>query len=421
MSQRNDFLASYLIETPFPPEQAAEVLAGEQSSGTFVRVEGETDALRDRFRAKIVGIEPLETLTKPTLDNDFLRRRGISGPYRRAIIRVSFPEDNVGTNLPTLAATVAGNIYDLGELTAVRLLSLELPQSYARGFDRPRQGIAGTRRLIGIEERPIIGTIVKPNIGLSVEDTASLVGRLCEAGVDFIKDDEVMANPPHAPVARRAPAIMRVIDQHAERSGKKVMYAFNITDETDAMRRHADAVAAAGGTCVMASVNWVGFGGMQTLRRHWPHALHAHRNGWAMMSRHSGLGMSFEAYQVLCRLAGIDQLHVNGLSGKFWEPDESVIDAARACLKPIAGDDAVLPVFSSGQWAGTVARTYAALASRDLIFLAGGGIIGHPDGAGAGVTSIREAWDAAIAGTPLAQHARSHPALARAIEKFGSP
>src|SRR5690349_10532627 len=145
MSQRNDFLARYLIETPFPPEQAAEVLAGEQSSGTFVRVEGETDALRDRFRAKVVGIETLETLAKPTLDNDFLRRRGVSGPYRRAIIRISFPVDNVGTNLPTLAATVAGNIYDLGELTAVRLLSIELPPPYARGFDRPRQGVAGTR------------------------------------------------------------------------------------------------------------------------------------------------------------------------------------------------------------------------------------------------------------------------------------
>ena len=41
--------ATYLIETPLEPAHVAEVLAGEQSSGTFVRVAGETDALRQRW------------------------------------------------------------------------------------------------------------------------------------------------------------------------------------------------------------------------------------------------------------------------------------------------------------------------------------------------------------------------------------
>ena len=35
------------------------------------------------------------------------------------------------------------------------------------------------------------------------------------------------------------------------------------------------------------------------------------------------------------------------------------------------------------------------------MYLAGGGIIGHPDGAAAGVASLREAWEAAVAGVSL--------------------
>ncbi len=53
-----------------------------------------------------------------------------------------------------------------------------------------------------------------------------------------------------------------------------------------------------------------------------------------------------------------------------------------------------MPAFSSGQWAGTVAPTWAAVGSDDLLFMSGGGILAHPGGAAAGVASIRQAWAA---------------------------
>jgi ribulose-bisphosphate carboxylase large chain len=416
---RRDFRATYLIETPLALEQAAEVLAGEQSSGTFVRVAGETDDLRRRARAVVLSIRQTGVTDTPSLPNAFLERRGIRGPYKQAHVTVSFPVDNVGANLPTLAATVGGNIYDLGEMTGVKLLSLDLPADYVRLFDAPRHGVGGTRALTGRQAGPILGTIIKPNVGMSPEQTADTVAGLCEAGVDFIKDDEVMANPPHSPLAQRVEAVMRVINDHAQRTGRKVMYAFNISDDLDAMRAHAARVEAAGGTCVMASLNWCGFSAIQALRRCTPLAVHGHRNGMAMMSRHPALGIAFPAYQALWRLAGVDQLHVNGLAGKFYESDDSVIESARACLAPMAGDDAVMPVFSSGQWAGTVPPTFAALGSDNLIFLSGGGILGHPDGAAAGVQSIRDAWDATAAGVPLSEFARARPALAQALAFYG--
>jgi ribulose-bisphosphate carboxylase large chain len=76
----------------------------------------------------------------------------------------------------------------------------------------------------------------------------------------------------------------------------------------------------------------------------------------------------------------------------------------------------VMPVFSSGQSARQIPPAYAALQSPDFIMTAGGGIMAHPDGPAAGVRSMREAWDAARAGIPLEEHARTHPDLGRALE-----
>ena len=415
-------LASYLIETPLDPAAVAEVMAGEQSSGTFVRVEGETDALRERSRATVESIVELPAAQAPSLPNAWLERKGRGGPWRRARVEISFPAANIGANLPTLAATVAGNLYDLGEVTGLRLETLHLPAAYRSRFELPRVGLAGTRRAAGVEQGALVGTIIKPNVGLSANETAALVGRLCAAGVDFIKDDEVSADPAHAPLAQRVPAVMAVVREHRERTGKQVMVAFNITDETDAMRRHADLVEREGGNCVMASLNWCGFSAIQTLRRHTPLAVHGHRNGYGALSRHPLLGISFQAYQALWRLAGVDHMHVHGLQGKFAQTDEEVVDSARDCLAPLAGgiDDRVMPAFSSGQWAGTVPATWAALGSDDLLFMSGGGILAHPDGAAAGVASIRQAWTAVREGVPLAERAREAPELARALAFFGA-
>jgi ribulose-bisphosphate carboxylase large chain len=53
------------------------------------------------------------------------------------------------------------------------------------------------------------------------------------------------------------------------------------------------------------------------------------------------------------------------------------------------------------------------------MYMCGGGIQGHPDGPAAGVRAVRAAWDAAIAGVPLAAMAAHVPALARSLERFG--
>ena len=415
------FEATYLIETPLDPADVAEVMAGEQSSGTFTRVAGETDELRSRTRAVVTKVEALETVDAPSLPNAWLAKKGISGPWRRARIAISFPVDNVGANLATLVSIVAGNLYDLGEVTGLRLDTITLPASFRSRFPLPTQGIAGTRKLTGVASGPLVGSIIKPNVGLSPSETAALVAKLCEAGLNFIKDDEISADPVHAPLVQRVPAVMEVVRRHQDRTGKAVMVAFNITDETDAMKRHADLVAREGGTCVMASLNWCGFSAIETLRRATDLALHGHRNGFGALSRHPLLGISFQAYQTLWRLAGVDHMHVHGLQGKFAQEDAEVVSSARDCVTPLSEgiDDRVLPAFSSGQWAGTAQPTWDAIGHDDLLFMAGGGILAHPGGPAAGVASIRQAWAAVADGTSLDAAARSHAELRQALDFFG--
>jgi ribulose-bisphosphate carboxylase large chain len=416
-------LARYRIETCLPVEQVAEVIAGEQSSGTFLPVPGETEELKARARARVMDIKLLGAVDVPSLPGGRQPKTGAGkSSYQRAEIAVAFPFANLGANLPTLVATVCGNLYELADHTGCKLLDLELPAAFGEKYPGPGFGIAGTRKLAGVFDRPIIGTIVKPSVGLSPEQTADLVGQLGEAGIDFIKDDELQADGPHCSLKDRVAAVMRVVHQLADRTGKQVMFAFNITDDLDAMFRHHDTVLAAGGNCVMASLHSVGWAGLLELRRRCGLPIHGHRNGWGMYSRHPLLGVEYPAWQKLWRLVGVDHLHVNGLQNKFWEPDESVVRSIQACRTPMfRADDTAMPVVSSGQWGGQAPETYRHTGTTDIMYLAGGGILGHPLGPAAGVRSLRQAWEAAVQGIALETYAETHAELREAMNAFGTP
>jgi len=417
---RQEVLATYLIETPHSLEHAAAVIAGEQSSGTFVSVPGETNELKERFGAQVRSIEALGTVETPSLPGSKAPRDNAAGTkYLRGRIVIAFPLHNIGPSIPSLLATVAGNLYELQELSGCRLEDLDLPWAFAEKYPGPGFGIDGTRRLANVHGRPMIGTIVKPSIGLSTEALSKLVRDLALAGLDFIKDDELHADPPYAPFAERVAAAMQEIERVADETGKKTMYAFNITGDIDHMLRAHDLVKQHGGTCVMINVNSVGFAALAHVRRHSELPIHGHRANFGAMARHPLLGIGFTAYQKVCRLAGVDHLHVGGFNSKFYEDNDEVATSIKACLAPMFGDYRAMPVLSSAQWAATALPIYAATRTIDVFHLAGGGIIAHPGGTAAGVRSMQQGWEAALAGSTLDDYAKRHPELAAAMQKFG--
>lgn len=406
--------ADYWIETGDDLHRATAVMAGEQSSGTFVPVPGETPELKARAAARVENITILGHVKEPSLQGS--AKAGASG-YTQAHVTLSWPIENMGPSLANLWATVAGNLFELKAFSGLRLLDIRLPQAFADAHPGPRFGIAGTRRLSGVATGPLIGTIVKPSVGFNSQQTAELVQTLAVGGIDFVKDDELQADGPHCPFEARVHDVMRVINTHADKTGKKVMFAFNLTGEVDEMRRRHDVVMAHGGTCVMVSLNSVGITGMLSLSRHSALPIHAHRNGWGYLSRSPALGWDYRAWSKFWRLGGADHMHVNGLQNKFCESDDSVIASARSLVTPMFADKPCvsMPVFSSGQGTKQPAETFRRLGNADLIYAAGGGIMGHPDGPKAGVESLRASWDAAMAGVSLEEKAKAVPALGRAL------
>jgi ribulose 1,5-bisphosphate carboxylase large subunit-like protein len=407
---------TYRIETPGSIEAMAQKIAADQSTGTFTELPGETEALKARYAARVETIVPLPDADRPGFPTD------APGPFHRADVTIAWPLDAIGTDIAALMTIAVGGVYAIRGLTGVRVMDFDLPPDFAC-HPGPQFGIAGSRRLMGVPEGPMIASIIKPSLGLSPEDTAQLVQTLCEAGVDFIKDDEKLMSPKYSPLTARVDAIMSVIERHADRTGKRVMYAFGISSaDPDRMMRDHDHVAARGGNAAVVNINSIGHGGMAFLRKRSALCLHAHRNGWDILARHPALGMEFRAYQKIWRLLGVDQFQINGIQAKYWEPDDSFIRSFHDVMTPMFSDaDRPLPVVCSGQWGGQAVETYQRTGQTlDLMYLGGGGIHGHPNGAAAGVRAIRRAWQAAADGESLRQAAVDHPDLAASLAKWGN-
>jgi len=407
---------TYRIETSESIEALAAKIASDQSTGTFVALPGETEELKARVAARVLAIRHLPEALQPSIPE------AGNGPFKRADVDIGFPFDAIGTDLSALMTIAIGGTYSIKGLSGIRIVDMKLPDDYRGAHPGPQFGVAGSRKLTGVEGRPIIGTIVKPALGLRPHETAAMVGELIAAGVDFIKDDEKLMSPTYSPLAERVKAIMPLILDYEQKTGKKVMYAFGISHaDPDVMMRNHDLVLEAGGNCAVVNINSIGFGGMAYLRKRSSLVLHAHRNGWDILTRHPGLGMDFKVWQQFWRLLGVDQFQINGIASKYWEPDDSFIRSFEAVTTPIfSPDDCALPVAGSGQWGGQAPETYQRTGRTvDLLYLCGGGIVSHPDGPGAGVRAVQQAWQAAVDGIPLAKFALKHPELARSIEKFG--
>jgi ribulose-bisphosphate carboxylase large chain len=411
---------TYRIETTGSVEAMAAKIASDQSTGTFVPVPGETEELKARVAARVIAIRHLPDAEYPT----WPEVAPGSGPIHRADADIAFPMDAIGTDLSALKTIAIGGVFSIKGMSGIRIVDMKLPEAFATAHPGPQFGLPGSRRLTGVEGRPIIGTIVKPALGLRPHETAELVGELIESGVDFIKDDEKLMSPAYSPLAERVAAIMPLVLDHEQKTGKKVMVAFGISHtDPDQMMRNHDLVARAGGNAAVVNINSVGMGGMAFLRKRTELVIHAHRNGWDILTRHPGLGMDFSVWQQFWRLLGVDQFQINGIGAKYWEPDASFVRSFKAVSTPLfSPQDCAMPVACSGQWGGQAPETYARTRRTvDLLYLCGGGIVSHPGGPTAGVIAVKQAWQATVDGIPLDEFAKSHVELRQSIEKFGQP
>jgi ribulose-bisphosphate carboxylase large chain len=314
-------------------------------------------------------------------------------------------------NMPNILSSVAGNVFGLKALKNLRLNDVELPAELVKSFKGPKFGIEGIRRLLKVPERPLVGTIIKPKLGLKTLDHARVAYEAWAGGCDIVKDDENLSSQRFNLFEERVVKTLESRDKAEEETGERKVYMVNVTAETKAMLKRAEYVLDHGGEYVMVDILTCGFSALQTLRdRNFKLVIHAHRAGHAAFTKNPKHGIAMRAIAKVARIIGVDQLHVGTIVGKMSETREEVLKNIDALKAEMSGLKPVMPVASGGLHPRLVPALMETF-EKDFVIQAGGGIHGHTDGTRAGATAMRQAVDATLKGISLEEYAKTHKEL----------
>jgi len=397
-------IATYYVESGLGLVEAGRQIAIEQSVGTWTEVTTTTRRIQERLSAKV------------------FKWKG----ENEGLVYIAYPNelfDLETGGIPNLLSIVAGNLFSLSAIKNVRLLDLQIPKEIAEMFPGPKFGIEELRRMVGTlqDRRPHLGTIVKPKVGLTPKQTAKVAYEAAMGGVDFIKDDETLTNQRFCPLLERVSEVMEALDRAREETGRKTLYAVNITAKADRMLELADQAIEHGANMLMVDVLTAGFSTVRMLAQD-PSVrvpLHIHRAMHGAITRNPKHGIHMMVIAKLVRLAGGDQLHTGTAAGKM-EKEASEVRRVNDFLRSgWHGLKTVFPVASGGIHPGIVPANIEGL-GRDIVINAGGGIHGHPMGTRAGAKAMRQAIEACMRGIPLQAYAEDHEELRVALQAWGT-
>ncbi len=321
-------------------------------------------------------------------------------------------------NMPNILSSVSGNVFGLRTLKNLRLNDIRFPTELVRSFKGPKYGINGIRKLLKVYERPLVGTIIKPKLGLKTRDHAKVAYEAWVGGCDIVKDDENLSSQKFNPFEDRLTKTLERRDEAEAETGERKVYMVNVTAETKMMLKRAENVLNHGGEYIMVDVLTCGFAALQTLREEDLNlVIHAHRAGHAVFTKNPKHGISMRVITKIARTIGVDQLHVGTIVGKMFETREEVTENCEASREKMNGLKQVLPVASGGLHPRLV-PSLIEFFGKDFVIQAGGGIHGHRNGTVAGGKAMRQAVNATLEGAPLSEYAKTHKELAIALQMW---
>jgi len=391
-------ICKYRVTTDLPIEKAAEAIAAEQSTGTWT------------------GIS--------TLDEDVFRNYGgkvidIKGD----MVYIAFPEEDFcieNGGVPQILSIIAGNLFGLEALHGVRLEDVEFPSGIMKKYKGPRFGADGLRKILDRPEKPLVGTIVKPKIGLSPKDTAKYVYEAGSGGLTNSKDDETLVDQRFCPIEARTKAIAEALDKLKE-EGHRMVHAMNVSTNGERIVQLAEDVQSWGAKQIMVDVITCGFAAVQALAED-PNIkvpIHVHRTMHGAFTKDPLHGIAMLPITKLVRMCGGDALHIGTLgAGKMAGSEKGDHDSLEACLNRSGGYRNMMPVCSGGVYPGVIAGMVRA-SGFNVQIQAGGGVAGHPGGVRKGAMGMCQAVDAAFKGIDVEEYAKDHPELKAALDKWG--
>jgi ribulose-bisphosphate carboxylase large chain len=363
-------IGTYYLESKVSIRDAAWNLAIGQSVGNpNVRNRWETNELFENHSCVVEGDESkLAAIKSGTVNIGF------------PIVNTDWAQDGV----THLLVQLMGGQLDIDSITACHLLKLDIPSAIVSAhFLGPKFGISGVRRFTGtLDDMPLLGGIVKPKIGVSVATLVDMVKELVAGGVNFIKEDEIMANPACCPLAERVPAVMDVI----RASGRNVVYAVCINADAPYVLDRAREVARLGGNAIHVNF-WAGLGVYKALRDlDTGLFIHFQKSGDKILTDKSHrFHIDWKVVCYLAGISGVDFIHA-GMWGGYSCDEESELRDIMSVLHA----HGVIPALSCGMHPGLV----AAIVKRfgpDFMANCGGAIHGHPGGTLDGVRAMRQA------------------------------
>lgn len=336
------------------------------------------------------------------------------------VIKIAYPRELFEDgSMPQILSSIAGNIFGMNAIENLRLEDIKFPPSMIKRFRGPAFGIQGVRDLVGVKERPLVGTIVKPKVGLSPKEHAEVAYSSWVGGCDIVKDDENLTDQVFNRFRDRVAETIKLRDKAENETGEMKIYMPNVTAETEEMMRRVEFVKEHGGRYVMIDILTSGFSALQTLRDKNPGlVIHAHRAMHAALTRNKRHGISMLTLAKISRLIGVDQLHIGTVVGKMEGGRGEVTVIQKAITDELYGMKSTFPVCSGGLHPGLV-EPLIEIMGGNIIIQAGGGIHGHPGGTEAGAKAMRQAVDAEMEGVSPKEYAEGNPQLKEALDKWG--
>ncbi|HNY49322.1 MAG TPA: RuBisCO large subunit C-terminal-like domain-containing protein [Smithella sp.] len=413
IDMENHLIATYWaqMDKAWDASVMSQVIAIEQTTGTWTPVPGETPEIRAKHVAKVMGVyeAPYYEYGVPA-----------DVTARQYVIQVAFPAANVEDQLPMMLTALVGNISLVPNL---KLLDIRLPKATLDQFNGPRFGIDGWWKALGLEKgRPLLNNMIKPCSGYPLEVGAKLFREAALGGCDVIKDDELIANMRYNDAVKRVKTYMKIEKEVFEETGEHTLYTVNITDRLPRMFDLAKRCVDAGVNGMMVNYLAVGPEAMRALaddpQINVPILAHMDVAGAFFMSPYQGISSPI-IFGKIARLCGADSIVLPfSMGGKAIYMHERFMNTTRNLIYPMGNLKPTMPMPSGGITPQNVQDIVNAL-GRDIMIGSGGGIHAHPQGPRAGARALRQAIDAAMKGVKLEEYAKEHEELGVALGVWG--
>src|SRR6056297_414379 len=344
--------------------------------------------------------------------------------------RIAYPLDLFEWNsVPNIMSSIGGNIYGMKSVDGLLWEDVKFPKKLIKDYAGPQYGIQGVRKYLKVKNRPLVGTIVKPKVGLNEKEHAKVAYDSWVGGCDVVKDDENLCSQTFNNFYKRIPLTLKMLRKAEKETGERKVYLANCTAPAEEMVKRIKFVEQNGGNYIMLDILTLGWSALQLARKITKLPIHAHRAGHAMFDRIPHHGMKMEVIAQFARLIGVDTLHIGTAYGKMTGGKEEVLHIEKEMeqnftkqtkenlsqkwyhIKPTFG------VASGGVHPGIVDKIMGFM-GNDVVIQAGGGVHGHPDGTVKGAIAMRQAVDATLKKIPLKKYAQTHKELKKALNKW---